>query len=63
VHVLVASGSDARYGQAAFDTADENVVMTETWVQAMISNRKASVLFADKWLRAPATTEVDSQLE
>ena len=36
----------------------EGVVVPETRVQVMTSNRNASDLFACKWLRAPATTEI-----
>ena len=35
------------------------MVVTETRVQAVTSNLNASELFACKWLRAPATIEID----
>jgi hypothetical protein len=47
--------SERRSVLQALEKRGENVVVAETRVQAVISNRKASDLFACKWLRAPAT--------
>jgi hypothetical protein len=47
----------------AAGTCGENVAVTETRIQTRISNLNSGDLFAGKWLRAPATTEVDSQRE
>jgi hypothetical protein len=54
-HVLVASDSDGACNQEPFETVSENVVVTETRVQAVTSNRNDSDLSACKWLRARAT--------
>jgi len=40
-------------------TSSDRFIAEYLGVQAVISNRKASDLFAGKWLRALATTEID----